>query len=115
MISDERKDAPSAGSEKVTYTEAGVTPEVAPEVQDWLTRLEQGEEIKLPQPITDDQCQVVLANAAPQQTTIILPLTETEMTRALRLKLIYAARWLGEQVRRLSQIMSGKFVYKLKG
>jgi hypothetical protein len=30
------------------------------------------------------------------------------------LKLINAARWLGEQVKRLSQMIGGKFVYKFK-
>jgi hypothetical protein len=114
MVNDERKDVATIEPEKVSYTEIGITPEVAPEVKDWLTKLEQGEEIKLPQPVTDDQGQVLLNNAAPQQVTIVLPLTETEMIRTLHLKLIYAARWLGEQVKRLSQMIGGKFVYKFK-
>ncbi|MFH1840650.1 MAG: hypothetical protein ABH807_00605 [Candidatus Shapirobacteria bacterium] len=114
MVSDERKDIPSVEPETVKYTEVETTPEIGPEVKDWLTQLEQGEEIKLPQPVTDDQGQILVSNVAPQQVTITLPLTEAEMRRALHLKLVYAARWLGEQMNRLSQIMGGRLVYKFK-
>jgi hypothetical protein len=71
-----------------------------------------GEEISLPQPITDDNSQVVVDNVVPQQIVVKLPLTEQEMNRALHLKLVYSLRWLAEWTKRLIKIVGGKFIYK---
>jgi len=71
-----------------------------------------GEEISLPQPITDDNSQVVVDNVAPQQIVVKLPLSEQQMNRALHLKLVYSLRWLAEWTKRLIKIVGGKFIYK---
>lgn len=71
-----------------------------------------GGEITLPQPVTDDQGQIVLDNAAPQQVTVTLPLTEEEIERALHLKIVESFRWLAEWACRLLKKGAAKFVYK---
>jgi len=108
----ERKEAIVSAPEKAPLTEVAPVKETGPEVKDWLTKLETGEEIKLPQPVTDDNGQVMLDNATPQQVTVTLPLTEEEMNRALHVKIIYSLRWLAEWTKRLIKIVGGKFLYK---
>lgn len=108
----ERKEAMVSAPEKTPLTEAAPPKETGPEVKDWLTKLETGEEIKLPQPVIDDSGQVMLDNVAPQQVTVTLPLTEEEMNRALHVKIIYSLRWLAEWTKRLIKIVGGKFLYK---
>lgn len=98
--------------EKIPVVERPITPEVPLEVKG--AEAVAGAEISLPQPITDDTGQVVMDNVAPQQATIILPLTEEEMRRALHLKIIYSLRWLAEWTKRLLKIAGGKFAYRLK-
>ena len=114
VSSKERKEVLISEREKVPVVERRPPKEFEPEVKDWLTQLEAGEEIQLPQPVTDDQGQVIVDTAAPQQVTITLPLTEEEMARALPLKIIYSLRWLAEWTKRLVKIVGGQFSYKLK-
>jgi len=98
--------------EELSAVERPVIPEIPPEVEH--IEAVAGAEITLPQPITDSGGGVILDNAAPQQVTITLPLTEEEMQRALHLKIIYSLRWLAEWVRRLIKVIGGKFVYTFK-
>lgn len=99
--------------DKPILTEVPKTPEVPPEIEH--VEAVAKSEIYLPQPVTDDITgQVILDNAAPQQVTVTLPLTDEEMNRALRLKIIYAARWLAEWMKRVLKIIGGKFSYKSK-
>ncbi len=108
----ERKETIVSAPEKTRPIEMAPAKETGPEVKDWLTKLETGEEIRLPQPVTDDTGQVMLDNAAPQQVTVTLPLTEEEINRALHIKIIYSLRWLAEWTKRLIKIVGGKFLYK---
>lgn len=111
-VSGERKEAVVSAPEKVPSVETAPAKETGPEVKDWLTKLETGEEIKLPQPITDDAGQVMLDNVAPQQVTVTLPLTEEETNRALHVKIVYSLRWLAEWTKRLIKVVGGNFLYK---
>ena len=87
-------------------------PEVSPEVEGWLEKLEKGEEIRLPQPVTDDQGQVVLDDSTPQEPKIVLPLTKEEMERGLHKKVWESMRWLAEWCKRLIKKASGRVFYK---
>ncbi|MGB9911641.1 MAG: hypothetical protein ACPLKP_03545 [Microgenomates group bacterium] len=98
--------------EKLPVTERPFLPEIPPEVEHVEVTAKQ--EFSLPTPVIDDSGQTLLDNAAPQQVTITLPLTEEEMVQALHLKIIYAARWLAEWTKRLIKIIGGRFTYKLK-
>jgi hypothetical protein len=99
--------------EKLPLVERPTLPEIPPGVEH--VEAIAGEEITLPKPITDDSGgTVILDNATPQQVIITLPLTEEEVQKALHLKIIYSLRWLAELIKRLSKIIGGKFVYKMK-
>jgi len=97
--------------DKFPVGEILTTPDVTPETQHMEAII--GEEITLPQPITDDTSQVVMDNAAPQQVVVKLPLTGQQMDQALHLKIIYSFRWLAEWMKRALKIISGKFTYKM--
>ena len=97
--------------DKFPVVEPITTPEVTPETQHMEAVT--GEEITLPQPVTDDTSQVVMDNAAPQQVVVKLPLTGQQMDQALHLKIIYSLRWLAEWTKRLLKIIGGKFAYKV--
>lgn len=97
--------------EKFPVVERPTVPEIPPEIE--KVEAVAGAEIYLPQPITDDAGAVVMDNAAPQQVTITLPLTEEEMRRALHLRIIYSIRWLAEWTKRLIKIVGGRFNYQL--
>lgn len=99
--------------EKLVLTEVPETPEVPLKIEHLEAMA--GAEVYLPQPVTDDTTgQVILDNAAPQQVTVTLPLTDEEMNRALGLKIIYSLRWLGEWMKRVLKILGGNFSYKPK-
>jgi hypothetical protein len=98
--------------EKVPIVERPTTPEVSPEIGKVQPVV--GEEISLPQPITDDTGQVIVDTPTPQQVVVSLPLTEEEMSQALHLKIIYSLRWLAEWMRRLLKIVGGKFIYRMR-
>lgn len=89
------------------------TPEIPPEIEH--VEAIAGAELTLTQPVTDYSTgQPILDNTVPQQTTVTLPLTETEMNQALHIKIIYSLRWLAELMKRLIKIVGGKFIYKYK-
>lgn len=97
--------------DKFPVGEILTTPDVTPETQHMEAIT--GEEITLPQPITDDTNQVVMDNAVPQQVVVKLPLTGQQMDQALHLKIIYSFRWLAEWMKRVLKIVSGKFTYRI--
>ncbi len=99
-----------SGQEKIPVVEPLTTPEIKPETSPMEVVV--GEEISLPQPITDEVNQVVLDNAAPQQVVVKLPLTEEQMGKALHLKIANSLRWLAEWTKRLLKIVGGRFIYK---
>ena len=98
--------------EKFPVVERPTIPEVDKETPHMETVV--GEEISLPQPITDDNSQVIVDNVVPQQIVVKLPLNEEQINKALHLKVIYSLRWLAEWTKRLIKIVGGKFIYKYK-
>lgn len=107
------KEAINTEQEVDLMAEKPVTPEISPEIEH--VEAVSGAEIYLPQPVTDDSGATVMDNAAPQQVTVTLPLTDDQMNQALHLKIIYSLRWLAEWARRLAKIVGGKFIYQFKG
>jgi hypothetical protein len=110
----ERRDAGYPENEKVVLEERAFPKEVEPGVKDWMTKLEAGEDISLPQAVTDDQGQVLADNAAPQQVVVTLPMSEEQIEKALKQKIVESVRWLGEWMRRVVRIVGGTFNYKTK-
>ena len=104
------KETIGAEQETSPVVERPVTPEIPLEIEH--VEAVPGAEIYLPQPVTDDSGATVMDNAAPQQVTVTLPLTDDQMNQALHLKIIYSLRWLAEWTKRLLKIAGGKFLYK---
>jgi hypothetical protein len=86
--------------------------EIAPEIKDYVTKIETAGEIKLPTPITDDQGQIVADDVTPQKVVIKLPLSKTGIKSGLSHKLIDSFRWLATWCQRLLKITHGKFLYR---
>ncbi|OGY17987.1 MAG: hypothetical protein A2784_04865 [Candidatus Chisholmbacteria bacterium RIFCSPHIGHO2_01_FULL_48_12] len=106
----EQKDA-FAPSEVVRPAEAAETHEE--EVEGWLERLERGEDIHLPQPVTDDQTgQVLVAPASPPAGgEIVLPVSEEGVKKGLHLQVWDSLRWLAEWSLRILKMFPGRAVY----
>lgn len=93
----EQKEAfviPIEGSKEVIteYKE----PEPAKEVAEWVEKVPEKEEIKLPEPIYDQSGQVILENVAPQKPQITLPLDDQGVKSGLKQKVQDSLRWLAE-------------------
>lgn len=98
------------GMEKVPVVERKA--EMRPEMRGWIRKLEEGEEIQLPQPVTDGAGQPIVQAAAPQQPQIILPLDEDQFVAALRKTVYDSIRWLAEWCRRLLKMFPGRIAFK---
>ena len=76
-------------------------PQPGKEVESWMEKLEKGEDINLPQPVTDDFGQTLVQPAVPQKPKIILPMTEEEINIGLTKKIVNSIRWMAEWCLRL--------------
>ena len=109
----QQKEVTLSETEKIPIVERVIPKEVGPEVKDWLTKVETGAEIQLPQPVTDDNTgQAIVSPATPQQVAVTLPLTEEEISLGLGYKVIDSIRWLAEWCLRLVKITHGKIFYR---
>lgn len=106
----ERKETLVSEREKVPVVER--VPSKEPEPKDWLTRLETGEEVQLPQPVTDDTGQVIVDTAVPQKVVVTLPLDNKGIRAGLKHKITDSVRWLAEWCSRLIKITVGRFTYR---
>ncbi len=83
------------------------------EVESWLERIERGEDINLPQPVTDDQTgQVLVSPAQPKEPQIVLPVTQVVVQKGLHMKIWDSVRWLAEWSLRILKMFPGRAVYK---
>jgi len=87
-------------------------PEPEAEVKDWLEKLEEGEKVQLPQPVTDDYGQTLVEAAGATKGKIILPLDEEELQQGLHQKAINSIRWLAEWCLRIMKMAAGRVFYK---
>lgn len=87
-------------------------PEPDAEVKDWMHKLEEGETVQLPQPITDDFGQVLVEASTQTKPKIILPLDEEEFKKGLHQKVISSMRWLAEWCLRVMKLAAGRVFYK---
>jgi hypothetical protein len=86
--------------------------EIGPAVKDWLTELETGEEIQLPQPVTDKGGQVLVKPASPQQPKIVLPLDEPTYKIGFTKTVHDSIRWLVEWIKRVILMFPERAVFK---
>ena len=111
MLLEKEKVLPLHSREKSLVSERPVVPEVPKQVE---AKESVGADLQLKKPVLDDHTgQALLSSAEPQQVKITLPLTNKQLHQALKQRVNFAARWLGEQVMRLVKIKSRKFIYQL--
>ena len=71
-------------------------PQPDKEVENWMEKLEKGEDINLPQPVTDDFGQTLVQPVVTQKPKIVLPMTEEEINIGLAKKIVNSIRWMAE-------------------
>ena len=86
--------------------------EVGPEVKDWLTELETGEEIQLPQPVTDDAGMPVVKPFTPQRPQIVLPLDQLTYQAGFKKGISDSVRWLVEWMKRAMLLFPKRTTFK---
>ncbi|MCJ7792412.1 MAG: hypothetical protein MUP45_00310 [Candidatus Marinimicrobia bacterium] len=109
--SGERKESLISEREKIPLVERKEG-EIAPEIRDYVTKVETAAEIKLPTPVTDDQGEIVADDVTPKKVVIELPLSATGIKSGLGHKVLDSFRWLAEWCQRLLKITQGKFFYR---
>ena len=99
-------------SEKVPIVETREVGEVSKEVSSWMDKLEQGEEVSLPQSVSDDDG-VVLEPVGEEidEEVVVLPMTEEQVKQGLHKRVYNSARWLAEWCVRLAKKLHGKVMY----
>lgn len=85
--------------------------EVPIEVEGWMERVERGEDVHLAQPVTH-QGKTLVKSAKPQDTQVVLPLTEEEVEKGLHVKVFRSLRWLAVWCVRLVKKLPEKVIYK---
>jgi hypothetical protein len=87
--------------------------EMEPEVEGWVEKLEQADEIKLPKPV-EHEGEVLVADSGAQVAgdRIVLPMTETGMAQGMKMKVKSSARWLAEWCMRLIKLLGDQVQYK---
>jgi len=114
LAKEQLESTPANYNETVPLTEITSEHDKIPEaVEGWLEKLERQEDIKLDQPITDDQNQPVLQSATPQVTDdqIVLPLEEADVSQGIKQKPTSSIRWLAEWCLRVIKKFPGKVFY----
>lgn len=101
-------------SERVPIVETREPETVPEEVEGWLEKLEQGEDIKLSQPVTDDSGQTVVSPAAPSiaEEKIVLPMSQEGIQKGIHVKIYSSARWLAEWCLRLIKKFPGEVLFR---
>jgi len=108
----EQKETPArVGPEKVSLVEIKEL-EPVKELAGWMEKLEKGEDIQLPQPVTDDYGQILVQSAAPQKPKVTLPLDDNQLKFGLGQTMANSLRWLAEWCLRLLKMWPGRIEYK---
>jgi len=111
VLPEKEKIIPPRFRERPLVSERPVVPEIPEQVE---AKESVGADLRLQKPVLDDHTgQTLLSSADPQQVRIVLPLTNRQLHQALKRRVGFAARWLGEQMMRLMKIRSRKFAYQL--
>lgn len=100
--------------ETVPIVEVGKDRELEPEVEGWIEHLKQDDEIKLPEPIKDQQGNILMAEAPAQvvQDKLVVPMTQQGVQAGLKQSVNDSARWLSVWIGRLVKMFGDKVAYK---
>jgi hypothetical protein len=113
MAKEQVETGPISYGETAPVVELREDEKVPEDVESWMEKLEQGEEIRLPQPVTDDD-QVVVSNSGNDvaDDALVLPLTEKQVEEGLHKKVYNSARWLAEWCIRVAKKLHGQIIYR---
>jgi len=113
MAKEQVETGPASYSETAPVVELKEEEKVPEDVENWMEKLEQGEEIKLPQPVVHDD-QVVVSNIGNDvaDDALVLPLTEKQVEEGLHEKVYNSARWLAEWCIRVAKKLHGQVMYR---
>jgi hypothetical protein len=89
---------------------AETEPKIDKEVESYIEKVEK--EIYLSQPVTDDSGQPLISDPAPQEPTIVLPITETAYTQGLGQKVTESIRWLSAWCGRIIKIFGARAKFR---
>ena len=99
-----------SSSEKAAVSEIK-EPEPIKEVEGWVEKVEKGESITLPTPITDDYGQILMQSAGAVKPKITLPMDFDEVENGLKQKVVASVRWLAEWCLRLLKMIPDRVQY----
>lgn len=85
-------------------------PPIDKEAEPYIEKLEK--EIYLTQPITDDAGQPLISPPAPQQPTIVLPISQSKYLLGLKQIISDSIRWLSAWCLRLIKIFGSRAVFR---
>lgn len=87
------------------------SPETGPELEGYVENVDK--KAQLPPTLVDDYTgQVLLRTADPQNATVTLPLTQTQVEEGLHHKVWESVRWLSEWCVRQIKLLNGRARYK---
>ncbi len=113
MAKEQVEVGPTSYNEMAPVVELRENEKVPENVESWMEKLEQGEEIKLPQPVTyDDEVIVSASGNQVADDALVLPLTEKEVEEGMHKKVYNSARWLAEWCVRVAKKLHGHVVYR---
>lgn len=100
-------------SERVPLVEIREDHEFEPEVEGWLEKLQEGHEVKLPEPVKHEG-EVLVADASAQvvKEKLVLPMTQTGISLGLKARVTSGARWLAEWCSRLIKMFGDQVQYR---
>jgi hypothetical protein len=100
-------------AERVPLVELREQHEFEPEVEGWLSKVEQGHEVTLSEPVMHEgEVLVAEPNAQGMQDKLVLPLTQNQVQQGLHVKVVSSARWLAEWCVRIIKIFGDQVQYK---
>jgi len=90
------------------------TPEIPPEVESYLQKVEDNTNLAPPEVVIADGSQTSPVNHAyPAQPVIVLPITPEEEAQGARKSPRFSIRWLVEWSRKIMKVFSGKVIYRM--
>ncbi|OGV93807.1 hypothetical protein A3B57_03460 [Microgenomates group bacterium RIFCSPLOWO2_01_FULL_47_10] len=115
LAKEQMEAAPVNYGETAPVVELAENEAVPENVSSWMEKLEQGEDIQLPQSVVQDDQVLVQSVGDANDEQIVLPMTEAQVTKGLHEHLFTGARWLAEWCVRLVKKFHGHVVYRLSG
>lgn len=97
----------------VQVVETEPSPEISPEVESYLQKVEENKDMAPPEIVIADTTQALPANRQfPSQPVIVLPITPEAEQAGVKKGPQFSIRWLVEWSRRLMKAFAGKIIYR---